>query len=344
MSAGDIGQDLPKDEWLEFFKELNRCYVMNVTLEGGEPFYREDLCDLIEGIVRNRMRFNILSNGTLITKEMAGFLSSAGRCDGVQISIDGSHPAAHDTFRGKETFKKALNGIMALRENNVPVFVRVTVHKKNITDLEGIAVLLLDELKLPGFSTNSASYLGTCRQNSAQVQLSVEERSSAMKKLLELNRRYNGRITATAGPLADAKTWLKMERARLEKRAPFNGAGVLRGCGGPNIKLAVRADGAIVPCSLMSHIRLGMINKDDLKKLWQDHPELNKLRERKTIPLREFEFCNGCEYVDYCTGNCPALAFTMLGDEYHPSPDSCLRRFLEAGGRIPVNDMGDTHG
>ena len=51
-SAGDVGQDLPKEEWLQFFAELNRCAVMDVTLQGGEPFYRGDLKELIEGIVR----------------------------------------------------------------------------------------------------------------------------------------------------------------------------------------------------------------------------------------------------------------------------------------------------
>jgi MoaA/NifB/PqqE/SkfB family radical SAM enzyme len=91
-----VGQDLSKEEWLQFFEELNRCAVMNVTLQGGEPFCRKDLPELVEGIVRNRMRFNILSNGTLITDEMAAFLASTGRCNGVQVSIDGSVPTTHD--------------------------------------------------------------------------------------------------------------------------------------------------------------------------------------------------------------------------------------------------------
>ncbi len=46
-SAGDVDQDLPTHEWLTFFEELGRCAVMGVTLEGGEPFCREDLRELI---------------------------------------------------------------------------------------------------------------------------------------------------------------------------------------------------------------------------------------------------------------------------------------------------------
>ena len=99
--------------------------------------------------------------------------------------------------------------------------------------------------------------------------------------------------------------------------------------------LAVRADGVMVPCGQMSHIELGSINRDNLQDVWQEHPEFKRLRERHSIPLEDFGFCQGCEYINYCTGNCPALAYTILGKENHPSPDACLKRFLEAGGRLP---------
>lgn len=332
---GDVGRDLPTGEWILFFEELNRCSVLEVTIGGGEPFCRDDLKDLVMGIVRNRMRFDILSNGTLVTDELAGFLSSTGRCNGVQISIDGSTPSAHDGFRGEGNFHRAIQGVEALRTHNVPVSVRVTIHRQNVRDLEAIAAFLLDDMGLPAFSTNSASFLGLCRRNAAQVQLSVDEQALAMESLVRLCGQYPGRISASAGPLAEATAWLMMERARRERRGPSPAGGYLNGCGGVMNKLAVRADGVMVPCSQMSHITLGRINRDPLAETWQNHPQLRRLRERSGIPLRDFEFCRGCDYVDYCTGNCPALAYTMTGNEYHPSPDACLRRFLEAGGRLP---------
>lgn len=100
-SGGDVKADLPIEEWLTFFEELGRLSVMSVTLAGGEPFFRPDLDRLIRGIVDNRMRFGLLTNGTLITKEMAAFIKSTGRCDFVQVSLDGADARAHDRFRGK---------------------------------------------------------------------------------------------------------------------------------------------------------------------------------------------------------------------------------------------------
>ena len=333
--AGDVNQDLPKEEWFRFFEELNRCAVMTVTLAGGEPFVRKDLKDLIESIVANRMRFNILSNGTLITDDMADFLFSTGRCDGVQVSIDGSKPEPHDAFRGNGNFDRAIEGIRCLKKHLVPVQVRVTIHRQNVSDLEAIAELLLEEIGLPDFSTNAASYMGLCRQNVDQVGLSVEDRTLAMETLLKLNQKYDGRISAQAGPLAEALMWTQMEQARKNGAGSIPMRGSLTACGCVMDKIAVRADGTIVPCTMLSHMELGRINRDDLKEIWQNHPEMKKMRQRRNIPLNDFEFCNGCPYIDYCTGNCPGLAYTLTGEVNHPSPDACLNRFLGDGGKLP---------
>lgn len=338
-SAGDVKTDLPKEEWLRFFEELNECAVTKVSLCGGEPFYREDLKALISGIVKNKMRFNILSNGTLITDEMASFLTSTRRCDGVQISVDGSNPSTHDVFRGKGNFSRALSGLKILQKHHISVAVRVTIHRQNVRDLEGIAYLLLEEIGLSGFSTNSAHYMGLCQVNSADVQLTVEEQFLAMITLLELNKKYNGRISAAAGPLANARHWLQMEQARREGKTEIPGRGKFVSCGGVFSKLAVRADGVIVPCNQMSQVELGRINQDSVKNIWHNHPELKRLRERRNISLENSSFCRGCVYLNYCAGGCPALAYTTAGSDSLPSKDSCLRLYLESGGKLPDREL-----
>ena len=335
-SASDVGADLPKEEWLKFFEELGRLAVLDVTLEGGEVFVLGDtLKEFIEAIIKNRLRFSILSNGTLITEDWAKYLKSTGRCNSVQVSIDGSIPATHDEFRGKGTFYKAVQGLKNIMAAGINATVRVTIHRKNVYDLENIAKLLLEEIGLAGFSTNSASHMGMCRANVDQVQLTVKERSHAMETLLKLNQKYKGRISANAGPLSEAKFFTEMAQARLENKKPLPGGGCLTSCGGPNSKLAVRPDGVIVLCLQMCHIGLGKINKDSLEDIWQNHPEVWKLRNRKQIPLTNFEFCQGCEFMPYCRGGCPALAYTWTNEVYSPSPDACLRKFLQEGGKLP---------
>jgi SynChlorMet cassette radical SAM/SPASM protein ScmE len=334
-SAGDLGADLPTTDWLRFIDELGRCGVMSAVLSGGEPLVRRDIREIIDRIVRNRMRYSILTNGTLVTDGLAAFIASTRRCDSVQVSVDGSGPATHDACRGEGNFRRAMDGIACLQRHGIPLTVRVTIHKDNVADLDDTAKLLLEDLGLPEFSTNSAGYLGICRQNADRVQLSTRERCMAMESLLRLSKKYPGRINATAGPLADARCWLGMELARREGREGTSQGGRLTGCDGAREKLAVRSDGVIIPCQQLSNIELGRINEADLREVWLGHPELKKLRERDQIPLSRFEGCQGCGYAPYCTGNCPALAYTLTGDAYRPSPDACLRRFLEDGGTLP---------
>ena len=338
-SGGDVNMDVSTDEWLQFFEELNRCSVMSVCLQGGDPFHHKDLKTLIGDTVKNRMRFSILSNGTLITDDMSAFLASTARCDSVQVSIDGSVSTTHDACRGDGNFRRAVDGIKSLRKCNIPVTVRVTIHRHNVTDLESIAKFLLEDIGLPGFSTNAASHFGLCRQNAEQVQLTTQERSLAMETLLRLNKKYHGRISAAAGPLAEGRMWLEMEAARLAGKDRLPNRGCLTSCGCPSQKIAVRADGVIVPCIQLSHIELGRINRDALYEVWHKHLELENLRSRRSISLNDFEFCHGCDYINYCSGNCPALAYTLTGEVNHPSPDACLRKFLREGGRLPQMSM-----
>lgn len=327
-------RDVPTAEWLQFFDELGSLGVMELTLAGGEPFHRPDLHELLDSIIRNRMRFCFLSNGGLITDEIAAFLAQSKRCNYVQISLDGSRPETHDAARGKGAWEGAVRGIRTLQRNHVQVAVRLTIHRYNVDDLEDAARFLLEELGLSGFGTNSAGYLGNCQRNADEMMLTTAERQRAMETLLRLNEKYNGRINAAAGPLAEGRMWRKMEDARAIDAPEFSNGGHLTACGCTFNKIAIRADGAIVPCNMLPHLVLGHINRDSLQEVWQTAPALNDLRARRAIPLSSFEFCDACDYQPYCTGNCPGLAYTLTGQVNHPSPDACLKRFLADGGHL----------
>jgi SynChlorMet cassette radical SAM/SPASM protein ScmE len=199
--------------------------------------------------------------------------------------------------------------------------------------LRELASYLLEEIKLPSFSVNSVYNMGRCSKN-MEVNLNIDERTFAMNELLNLNKKYNGRIIATAGPLADAKFWIAMENAYHTGVECVQGGGYLTGCGGLLNKIAVRSDGVIVPCDQMGHINLGKINKDDLREVWLNHSEFERLRSRYSMSLKDFGFCKKCKYTNYCTGGCPATAYVLCGKENHPSPDTCLRRFYLEGGRL----------
>ena len=326
-------KDLPTDDWLRFFEELRSLQVMDISLAGGEPFLREDLRELLRGIADNQMRFSLLSNGTAISDEICEYLISLKRCDSIQISLDGGTPEVHDIFRGKGTFQKAVGGIKLLQRYGLPIDLRLTVHHMNVGCLEQAAEFILENLELPFFSTNSAGYLGSCKIHSSDILLTTEDRILAMKTLEDLSQKYPGRINATAGPLSDARLWRRMIEARKTQKPAY--AGHLSACGCMFSKLSVLSDGTIVPCNLLPHFHLGKINQDSLQDIWLNSKKLNALRARNKIPLSDFEMCKSCDYQGYCTGNCPSLAYSLTGNVNYPSPDACLKQFLDSGGYLP---------
>jgi SynChlorMet cassette radical SAM/SPASM protein ScmE len=308
---------------------------MHMRLAGGEPFYRKDLKELIDGVVRNRMRFSMLSNGGLITEEIAEYIASTGRCDSIQISLDGGSAEVHDKARGKGSFDAAVQGIKLLKKCGIPVKIRCTIHRYNFEHLKEVAAFVLDELEIVNFSTNSAGYFGVCQSNTEDLMLSAEERSAVMATLDSLDRKYPGRITASAGPLSELKMWKRMEEDKKLHRPKYSNTGSLTGCGCHKVELSVRSDGHYTVCSMLSGMTLGKINQDNLLDVWRNNATLCAFRNRPNIELKSFDYCRECDFADYCTGNCPAIAYEMTGDVHQPAPEACYRLFLEHGGKLP---------
>jgi SynChlorMet cassette radical SAM/SPASM protein ScmE len=324
-------QDLPTERWLAFFEELGRLKVMDVTLTGGEVFTRPDIFDLIDGVIANRMRYNLLSNGTLITEKILAEFDKGKRrlrLNSIQVSIDGSTAEVNDLSR-PHSFERAIRGLRLLKQAGFPLTVRTTINRHNLHDLENIAHLLLDEISLPSFSTNEAMPIGSGCENQSDVALSSPEKAEAMEILGYLLERYPGRITASAGPLAKRKFYPQMEHARRtgEKSASFQ-MGYLTACGCIFSNLDILHDGSIVPCHMLSGLTLGNIATHSLEEIWHTHPGLEALRGRRAIPMQQVVGCEGCEWTTYCNGSCPGLAYQLTGDFNRANPEDCYRRFL----------------
>jgi len=328
--------DLSTEKWLAFFAELARCHVLSVVLAGGEPLLREDFLSLVDGIVENRMRFSLLTNGSLLTPEIASHLKDTGRCDQAQVSLDGSTAKIHETLRGQGTFEPALSAIRLFQKTGLDVTVRVTVHPGNVEDLEAITRLLLDDLQLASFSTNSASSLGSSAKYGSETLLKPMERLKAMRELARLSSLYPGRIEASAGPLADWHMFHAMEEARQSGQL-IAGRGHLVGCGCIFTRLAVRADGAYVPCVMLPQMVLGRVGEDCLEDVWQSSAELQELRSRWSISLSSFSECQDCAWQQSCTGNCAGTSLALTGEANRPCPEACLRRFNDE-----ISAMGET--
>ncbi|MBN1879713.1 SynChlorMet cassette radical SAM/SPASM protein ScmE [bacterium] len=331
--------DLPLESWLQFFRELKALAVRHVTLSGGEVFIRSDLWQLIDAIIEARMRYSILSNGTLITEKTLEQVVSGKRpyrMDSIQISIDGSCSEIHDKSRGRGSFSKALRSLKMLKEAGLPVVVRVTVNRHNVDDLENTARLLIEEIGLSGFGTNDAMPMGAGCAHQGSITLTPDQRIKAMRTLVMLEKRYPGGISALAGSLAEWHMFRDMEKAKASgHKSERWRMGTLSSCGCMFQKLAVHHDGMIAPCNMLADASLGYINETLIKDVWQNHPLLKEMRNRATIPMSDVSGCRDCEWIPYCNGGCPGVEYTRTGQMNRANPDSCYRMFIEQTGGLP---------
>jgi SynChlorMet cassette radical SAM/SPASM protein ScmE len=319
--------NLPTERWLTFFDELGNLGVMTVCLTGGEVFTRPDLFELIDGLTDNHMRYQLLSNGTLITEEILAKFEIGKRrqrLNYIQVSIDGSSTEVHDRSRPK-SFQRALRGLKLLKKAGFPVTVRVTINRYNVDDLENVAHLLLDEVGLQSFGTNEAYACGATDRTENGIILSMAQREKAMDTLRRLSEQYDSRIMADAGPLSLVRELKMLDEMLTAGETQIPGRGTLSSCGGVFKKLGILHDGTIVPCTIMSSLRLGTIGEDSLQEIWLNHPTMIALRERRNIPLASLDSCRDCAYVGLCAGGCPAAALHTNDDFNTRNPLSCFR-------------------
>ncbi len=323
--------DLSTSQWLSVFENLGRLGITKVCLSGGEPFVRPDFFELLDGIIANRMRYEILSNGTLIDEYLLDQFEVGKRrlrLNYIQVSIDGSCAEVHNKSR-PGSFDRAVRGLRLLKERKFPIAVRCTINRHNLHDLENVARFLLEDIGIPSFGTNDAMPLGSGCRNRDDVSLTNPEKAEAMAIMARLLKKYPGRLQAQAGPQAKLRSYAEMEEARRTgvKTTRWT-MGYLTACGCIFNRLDILHDGTIVPCNMLPGLVLGNILKDSVEEIWHTHPTLIALRERRSIPMREVPGCEDCEWNEYCNGSCPGMAHQLTGDFNRANPEDCYRRFL----------------
>jgi SynChlorMet cassette radical SAM/SPASM protein ScmE len=322
--------DMPTERWLALFKELGDLGVRRVTVSGGEAFTRADIFELIDGIIANRMRYCILTNGTLITEDTVKTFDTGKRrlrMDYIQVSIDGSRAEIHDQSRPPKSFARAISGLRMLKQAGLPVAVRVTVNRTNIDDLPNIARLLLEDIGIGSFGTNEVEQMGSARCHGESMVLTPAERRKAMEILTELNVKYNGRINAQAGPLAMARHFAEIEKLLAQGKDSMPGRGMLNSCGGCLSKMSILHDGTIVPCDLLPALTMGVVGLHSLAEAWLHSPAINVLRYRRKIPITSLATCQNCRYAGFCAGGCPGSVMAKYERLNARDPLVCYRIF-----------------
>src|SRR5687767_6942429 len=130
----DAGKSIGSADGKQLLGRLERLFaawdVDHVTLTGGEPLLHPQLFDVLELCRQRGVGVQIISNGGMVTPEIAARLGGYG-LRFIQVTLNGPDAALHEQHVGPGHFDKTVRGVHLLREAGVPVVGCVVVTRLN---------------------------------------------------------------------------------------------------------------------------------------------------------------------------------------------------------------------
>jgi MoaA/NifB/PqqE/SkfB family radical SAM enzyme len=174
-------EDLSYELVDRILNEAKDLGIYFITVSGGEPFMWPHLLDIFEK--HHDMFFQIYTNGTMITKEIANRLGKLGNA-APAISIEGFEKET-DLRRGEGTFKKIMEAMDNLYEAGVPFGFSATPTKNNIDILmsDEFIDLMIDKGCLLGWYFQ---YVPIGRRPDVSLMATPEQRFELRKRSIEI--------------------------------------------------------------------------------------------------------------------------------------------------------------
>jgi radical SAM protein with 4Fe4S-binding SPASM domain len=265
--------------------------VPSVSFTGGEPVIRDDLEELIAYAARSlKMRVNLITNGTLITKKTAKALKKAG-LSSAQVSIESPDPEVHDQIVGvKNAFQASVNGFLALKEAKISVHPHATLCRLNQYTLPQMAPFA-QSLGVDRFSLNMIIPAGRGIADDLAIKYSEIE-----EMVLDIK---------SAAEAADVRfMWYSPTPICLFN--PVSHQLGNKGCSACEGLLSVDPYGRVLPCSSWKE-PVGDLLQDGFQALWFGKRG-QALRDKRAA----HPGCRECEHFAVCHGACP-LYFKVHG-------------------------------
>lgn len=138
-----VNDELTDDELLKLVDDIITFKPFNICFCGGEPLLRKNIIlKLAKKLSDNNIMISMVSNGILLTKDVANELREAG-ISRVQISLDGIGEA-HDRLRCKKgSYEKAIKALENLKEAGMRSGIAFSATPWNVHQFKDIVQICL---------------------------------------------------------------------------------------------------------------------------------------------------------------------------------------------------------
>jgi MoaA/NifB/PqqE/SkfB family radical SAM enzyme len=289
-------KELGLDDWKQIVRQFHELTAQldtdrTILISGGEPLTSDIWHSLISHIksADTNTRVMLLTNGTLINDDTARFLKETDVS--AQISFDGPNAQMHDHFRGKGTFKRAMDGALALFVNGVPFTLQAVLQKQ-------IVNLIPDFFKLAktihAGAMDFTRLIRTCDAPAQDEQMLVGQELKRAFEIIHSSSHSAGIPTATVQPL-----WCLID----PNLGHPSSAGFLG--------LTINPSGKIQLTSRVLESIGDATEKNGISRAYFDNKLLRSLRAGK------IRGCGTCEYFKKCRGD-RNISYITSGDFLGP--------------------------
>lgn len=284
---------LSDEQLIEIAKKLDIAAARfgvkaRVSLTGGEPLLAPitlfKLLDFFESS-DNFAHIGILTNGTLITDELADKLSCYNKLKEVQVSLDGATSVTHDLTRGPGAFQKAVSGISCLVKHGIFTSMMYTITTLNYHEAVN-ALFLAKRLSINAIALERVTPTGPRCTDKMSISPDILKQIFHDVYRYKLSNELSPLIIRTSRPL-----WALTASEHIGGYCPAGFS-----C------LAILHDGTLLPCRRLE-IPIGNVLTDGIFKPWYTSNVLWQLRNRALLNIK----CSKCEFVHDCRG-CRAAA------------------------------------
>jgi radical SAM protein with 4Fe4S-binding SPASM domain len=233
----------------------------------------------------------------------------------IQISLDGASAQTHDKIRGIGTFKKTINIIRKLKENQIEVRIMFTLQNCNKNDIPSLIDLALNE-KIDGLTIERIVPMGASK-DAMEVSLSKQEIKEIYQYISdradsEYNKGNKLRI------LKYRPLWVLIDPCRLSDGSNLHKeSGAICSIGLDGI--CILPDATVLACRRLP-ISIGNLKNDSLEKIWTTSELLWEIADKTNLKGK----CKSCEYISKCSG-CRAMAYAYTGDYLCEDPHCWLK-------------------
>ncbi len=319
-----LPDELNLHEKLDIIDQLSENDVVALAFSGGEPLMGDDFFEVASYATKKNIYVTLATNGTLLTKKIVDKLVECG-VKYIEISLDGSTPASHDSFRGiTGAWNRTIEGIKnAVEREELFVCVASTITKHNFEEVNSL-IDLAGELGTKRFLAFNFIPTG----NAANIQ-DLDLTPAMREELLEtlyLRLKKGGLEVMTTAPqfarvcMSKSKNTFAMAHFGTYEYADKTRmlAEFIGGCGAGRLYCSIQPNGIVTPCVYMP-IEVGDLRTESFMGIWETSGTLKQLRRRDGL----LGNCGVCDFRNVC-GGCRARAYAYTGNINCGDP-GCIR-------------------